>query len=202
VRSFRPHWRHVDVQHRRAQPGDDTDGDGIPNVNELGIGLDPLDPSDAALDADGDGMSNLQEFLAGTDPTNSASYLHITSVVRTTTDLRVTWMMGSGKTNALQVTTGDGFGNFATNNFADLFTATNTVGSAPTTSTSAARPIRSRATTACGWCRSDRIGSTSEPDLLGFGAERCGSCLPTFFGLAGRGYVMKSGKLLWAAGFV
>jgi hypothetical protein len=44
-------------------------------------------------------------------------------------DVRVTWTtMGSVKTNALQVAAGDVSGSF-TNNFTDLFTVTNTIGS-------------------------------------------------------------------------
>lgn len=43
----------------------DTDGDGISDVVEIQSGLNPFDPSDAALDADGDGVSNLDEYLAG-----------------------------------------------------------------------------------------------------------------------------------------
>jgi hypothetical protein len=109
-------------------PDLDADGDGIPNGYELANGLDPLDPTDASLDNDGDGMSNLQEYLAGTDPNNSASYFHITAVAKEGNNVLVTWMMGPGKTNALQRTTGDGGGNYNTNNFATIFTATNTVG--------------------------------------------------------------------------
>lgn len=81
----------------------------------------------ADADPDGDGMSNTNEFLTGTDPTNSASAFRITGVAQEGNDIRVTWIMGSGKTNALQATTGDVTGGF-TNNFADLFIATNTVG--------------------------------------------------------------------------
>jgi hypothetical protein len=108
-------------------PNDDADGDGIPNGYEQSHGLDPLNPADAALDSDGDGMSNLQEYLAGTDPTNSASSFRITSVVRTNNDLRITWMMGSGRTNALQRTAGAS-GSYSTNGFTDIFIVTNTVG--------------------------------------------------------------------------
>ena len=46
----------------------DEDGDGLPDWWEEKYGLDPEDPSDAALDPDGDGLPNLAEFCAGTDP--------------------------------------------------------------------------------------------------------------------------------------
>lgn len=48
----------------------DSDGDGMDDVYELGYGpsLDPLNPSDAALDADHDGLTNLEEHRRGTDP--------------------------------------------------------------------------------------------------------------------------------------
>jgi aspartate carbamoyltransferase catalytic subunit len=38
-------------------------------------------------------------------------------------------MTGFRKTNALQVTAGDGSGDYNTSNFADIFTVTNTTGS-------------------------------------------------------------------------
>jgi photosystem II stability/assembly factor-like uncharacterized protein len=79
-------------------------------------------------DFDGDGMNNLQEFLAGTDPTNSSSAFRITSILRTNNNIRVTWMTGVARTNALQATGGIGGGNYGTNNFADIFIVTNTVG--------------------------------------------------------------------------
>ena len=111
-------------------PDMDADGDGIPNNYELfSPVLDQLNPNDAGEDPDGDGFTNLQEYLAGTDPTDSASAFRITAVAKESDNLRVTWMMGNGKTNALQVSAGDGSGNFVTNNFTDLFTVTNTVGS-------------------------------------------------------------------------
>ncbi|HVM61399.1 MAG TPA: DUF3466 family protein [Verrucomicrobiae bacterium] len=79
-------------------------------------------------DPDGDGQNNLAEFLAGTDPTNPASVFQITSIVTTGSAISVTWTMGSGKTNALQVTTGDTSRGY-TDNFTNLFIVTNTVGS-------------------------------------------------------------------------
>jgi phosphatidylinositol-3-phosphatase len=78
-------------------------------------------------DPDGDGQNNTAEFLAGTDPTDSASVFQIISIARVDTDVLVTWTMGNGKTNALQRTDGVG-GSYSTNNFADIFIVTNTVG--------------------------------------------------------------------------
>ena len=108
----------------------DDDGDGIPNDYEQAHGLDPLNPADASADNDGDGFSNLQEYLAGTDPNNSASEFRITSAEQTNNDVRITWMMGPSKTNALQSTVGAADGSYQTNSFTDLFIVTNTVGTA------------------------------------------------------------------------
>ncbi len=44
----------------------DTDGDGIPDLDELTIGLDPNDPNDAQADDDSDQLSNVSEFILGT----------------------------------------------------------------------------------------------------------------------------------------
>ncbi len=106
----------------------DDDGDGIPNGYETSHGLDPLNPADASADNDGDGFSNLQEYLAGTDPNDSASSLRITSITQIATNILVTWQTAPGRTNALQRTAGDASGSYSTNNFADIFTITNTVG--------------------------------------------------------------------------
>jgi hypothetical protein len=102
--------------------------DGIPNGWKQQYHLNPFDPALAAEDPDGDGMSNLQEYLAGTDPTNSASSFHVISVLPSGIDLLVTWMTGSGRTNALQATAGDASGGYNTNNFTDIFIVTNTIG--------------------------------------------------------------------------
>lgn len=46
----------------------DDDNDSIPDVWELAYGLNPLDASDALLDKDGDGISNLNEYKLGINP--------------------------------------------------------------------------------------------------------------------------------------
>jgi beta-glucanase (GH16 family) len=84
--------------------------------------------ADAATDPDGDGQNNLAEFMAGTDPTDSGSSFRITSIAAEGNDIRVTWTMGSDRTNALQATSGGLAASYSTN-FADIFTVTNTVGS-------------------------------------------------------------------------
>lgn len=82
----------------------------------------------ASADPDGDGQNNLAEFLAGTDPTNGASALRITSITTQGANVLVNWTTGVGKTNALQATSGDANGGYATNGFADIVIITNTVG--------------------------------------------------------------------------
>jgi thrombospondin type 3 repeat protein len=104
----------------------DADGDGMLNGWEQLYGLDPLNAADGNVDSDGDGFANLQEFQAGTDPNNSASAFRITNIAQEDNDVRVAWRMGSNRTNALQAAAGDG--GLYTNQFADIFTVTNTVG--------------------------------------------------------------------------
>jgi hypothetical protein len=55
----------------------DSDHDGLPDAWETLYGLDPKDPTDAALDKDLDGASNAQEFIAGTSPADAASVLRV-----------------------------------------------------------------------------------------------------------------------------
>ncbi len=73
----------------------------------------------ALCDPDGDGMNNLQEYLSGTVPTNSASFLHITSVVPQGTNMVVTWYTAGGHTNVVQAATGLSNGSYS-NNFVDV----------------------------------------------------------------------------------
>ena len=105
----------VSITMTNVSPNLDADGDGIPN----GSDLDAFDPADAGNDPDGDGFTNLQEFQAGTNPTNSASFLGITGIVTEGNNIRITWMTGPNKTNALERTAGAA-GSFATNNFAAI----------------------------------------------------------------------------------
>jgi pectate lyase len=58
----------------------------------------------ATADPDGDRFTNLQEFQAGTDPTDSASLFRISSIALVADDIRITWMSGPGKTNAIERT--------------------------------------------------------------------------------------------------
>jgi hypothetical protein len=67
------------------------------------------------------------EFLAGTNPLDDNSAFRITAVATEGNNLRVTWMMGPGKTNALERTAGAA-GSY-TNDLTGIFTVTNTFGS-------------------------------------------------------------------------
>jgi hypothetical protein len=52
----------------------DSDGDLIPDVTEVGLGMDPFNPADAEYDLDGDGFSALDEYRFKTDSKNKESH--------------------------------------------------------------------------------------------------------------------------------
>jgi fibronectin-binding autotransporter adhesin len=78
-----------------------------------------------AADFDGDGVSNTNEFLAGFNPTNSAAYAHVISVVKSSSDIQVTYLGANGnstmspsmasRTNVLEYMTGNPNGSYSTN---------------------------------------------------------------------------------------
>lgn len=49
-------------------PCADADNDGMPDLWEVAVGLNPNDASDALLDSNGDGYTNLEKYLNGTNP--------------------------------------------------------------------------------------------------------------------------------------
>ena len=52
----------------------DDDNDGISDIDELKYGFNPLDKNDANQDFDGDGFSNIDEIKAGTNPKDKNDY--------------------------------------------------------------------------------------------------------------------------------
>jgi hypothetical protein len=52
----------------------DSDGDGIPDIEELKLKLNPQDGNDVDLDNDADGFTNIEEYLAKTDMNDAASH--------------------------------------------------------------------------------------------------------------------------------
>lgn len=56
---------------RVSPAGADSDGDGIPDDDEIRLGMNPNNAADALLDADHDGLTALVEFQLGTNPNNA-----------------------------------------------------------------------------------------------------------------------------------
>jgi len=67
-------------------------------------GADFIDLTDPTLDSDGDGMPNVDEILAGTDPTDPASVLKIDSAEVTESGIGLTFMVVSNKTYTVEYT--------------------------------------------------------------------------------------------------
>ena len=73
---------------------EDADGDGMHNDWERSSGLNPYDPSDAAIDSDGDGVSNVDEYNGRRDPQRADNppeaptvAIHFTAVAKGTGSL-------------------------------------------------------------------------------------------------------------------
>jgi aryl-phospho-beta-D-glucosidase BglC (GH1 family) len=75
----------------------------------------------AASNADpyGKGISNTNQFLLGLNPTNPASVFKILDESPQGNDMLISWATAGVRTNALQASSGDGNGGYATN-FADI----------------------------------------------------------------------------------
>lgn len=80
--------------YERVHPLADSDGDGLPDTNELVIGTSPI-----IVDTDGDWMNDGAEVLAGTLPLDASSFLGLTQIVRQagSTGIVVRWMSVDGK---------------------------------------------------------------------------------------------------------
>jgi hypothetical protein len=59
-----------------------------------------------------------------------AAPFQITSIVKSNNNILINWTTGVGQTNALQATAGTANGSYSANNFATIFTVTNTVSTA------------------------------------------------------------------------
>ena len=62
------------IQETVIDVGKDTDGDGLTDLEEAKLGLNPLDKTDANKDNDGDGFTNYDEFKAGFEIDDPASH--------------------------------------------------------------------------------------------------------------------------------
>ena len=75
--------------------------------------------SQPTADPLGKGINNSNQFLVGLNPTNSSSVFRITSNVRNTNDVVITWATAGVRTNVVQATDGSANG-FATNGFVTI----------------------------------------------------------------------------------
>jgi len=80
----------------------DTDNDGLPDAWEMMFFGNLAQAGDD--DTDGDGLTNLQELTAGTNPADPASALRITAIAIEGADCRITWQAIGGRTNRVQFT--------------------------------------------------------------------------------------------------
>ena len=78
----------------------DNDGDALSDASEIsGDGFSPATVTDVNNpDTDSDSVNDSYEQTAGTDPTDDNSYLHITSITRSGSSNKISWLARSGKT--------------------------------------------------------------------------------------------------------
>ncbi|MDB4491606.1 lamin tail domain-containing protein [bacterium] len=97
-------------------PDNDTDGDGLTDVEEAALGTSPTQ-----ADTDGDGMADGAEVAAGTDPHDRASLFKILTITRSGDDSTVTtsWSSVAGKRYALQASA-----SLSSDNWVDMDTIT------------------------------------------------------------------------------
>jgi hypothetical protein len=78
----------------------DSDGDGLPDVWEAAYPT----AANSAEDTDLDGLTNLQEYLAGTDPLDNQSHLRIESIALTggSSAISLRFLAASNKTYTIQ----------------------------------------------------------------------------------------------------
>jgi hypothetical protein len=70
----------------------DTDGDGLPNVEERALGMDIFLP-----DTDGDGFGDYEEAVAGTSGTNAASFFSVLTGLHQGGSAIVSWQTATGR---------------------------------------------------------------------------------------------------------
>lgn len=69
----------------------DNDRDGLPNLYEVSLSMDPDWPLDASEDPDGDGEDTGDEYSAGTDPFDPEDVFRILYFSRSESEISVSW---------------------------------------------------------------------------------------------------------------
>ncbi len=100
------------IQADSIDPGEDSDGDGIPDAWELTYAT-SLDVFSATGDYDHDGVTDLEEYLADTDPTDPNDYLRIVSLAptRESDALQLTWTTRPTRTYRIEAASALGLTN-------------------------------------------------------------------------------------------
>jgi len=80
----------------------DLDKDGMLDDWERTHGLNPLDPTDAAQDSDGDGLSNLNEYLTNTDPRSGNSRFAVNATLAVDGSLALEFAAAAGRSYEVQ----------------------------------------------------------------------------------------------------